>query len=401
MKLLVICVFYPPLNSSAAIQINHLVEELASQGNIIEVITPDSATKKDVVIERKRNIKIMRFSNGKITDTSLFKRALNEFIMPFRIIFNIIKNSVKIQKNDGIICWSPSIFFTPLIIYLKLKNNCKCYLILRDIFPKWAKDLKIIKNQIIYHIFNLFFLSQCYFADIIGVQSEGNKKFIPKQIFFKKNKIDVLYNWYKPSFKNINSKIKLSNTILKNKKVFIHAGNIGLAQGFEIFINLAADLQKNDDIGFLFIGRGSEFESMKSIAKKRGIINILFHEEIDNSQIMDLYDQCSYGLVILDRRHKTHNIPGKFLSYLHAGLPIFALVNEDNDLISMINKNNLGFASCNFDTNFLKKELINISNKINSEKIFKEKNKRFAKDLFSVKKASIQIISELNKIRKY
>ena len=139
---------------------------------------------------------------------------------------------------------------------------------------------------------------------------------------------------------------------------------------------------------------------MKSITKKRGINNVLFHEEIDNSQIMDLYDQCSCGLVILDRRHKTHNIPGKFLSYLHAGLPIFALVNEDNDLISMVNENNLGFASCNFDVNFLKKELINISNRINSGKNFKQKNKKFAKELFNVKKAASQIISELTTIRK-
>ena len=94
MKLVVICVFYPPLNSSAAVQINHLVEELALQGNIIEVITPDSSTKKDFVIERKKNIKIMRFSNGMITDTSVFKRALNEFFMTFRMIFTIIKKTL-------------------------------------------------------------------------------------------------------------------------------------------------------------------------------------------------------------------------------------------------------------------------------------------------------------------
>ena len=397
MKLVVICVFYPPLNSSAAVQINHLVEELALQGNIIEVITPDSSTKKDFVIETKKNIKIMRFSNGMITDTSLFKRAFNEFIMPFRIIFTIIKNSVKFQKNDGIICWSPSIFFTPLIIYLKLINNCKCYLILRDIFPKWAKDLKIIQNQFTYQILYLFFLFQCYFADIIGVQSYGNKKFIPKKIFFKRNKIEVLNNWYKPNFNTIKSDIKLSDTILKNKKVFIHAGNIGLAQGFEVVLNLAKEVQKNNDIGFLFIGRGSEFESMKSIAKKRGIINVLFHEEIDNSQIMNLYKQCSCGLVILDRRHRTHNIPGKFLSYLHAGLPIFALVNKDNDLISLINKNNLGFASSNFDINFLKKKLIDISKKLVSDKNFKRRNQKIANDLFNVKKAANQIIGEFKK----
>ena len=135
MKLVVICVFYPPLNSSAAIQLNHLVEELALKGNIIEVITPDSSAKKDFIVEKKKNIKIMRFRNGKITDTSLVKRTLNEFIMPFRIIFTMIRNSIKMQKNDGIICWSPSIFFTPLIIYLKLINNCKSYLI-PEIFSK-------------------------------------------------------------------------------------------------------------------------------------------------------------------------------------------------------------------------------------------------------------------------
>ena len=100
MKLAVICVCYPPLNSSAAIQINHLVEELAFQGNMIEVIIPDSSTKKDFIIESKTNIKIIRFKNGKITDTSLFKRALNEFIMPFRIIYIIIKNSLKSKHQS-------------------------------------------------------------------------------------------------------------------------------------------------------------------------------------------------------------------------------------------------------------------------------------------------------------
>ena len=290
MKLLVICVFYPPLNSSAAIQINHLVKELASQGNIIKVITPDSSAKRDFILEKKKNIEIMRFRNGKMTDTTLINRALNEFVMPFRIIITIIKNSLNLKKNDGIICWSPSIFFTPLIIYLKLINNCKCYLILRDIFPRWAKDLKIIKNQFIYKIFDLFFLSQCYFSDVIGVQSEGNKKFIPNKILFKQNKIEVLNNWYEPNFNDLkkNIEINLSKTVLKNKKVFVHAGNIGLAQGFEILLNLAEEVQSNSDIGFLFIGRGSKFERMKNIAKQKRILNVVFHKEIDNSHIMDL-----------------------------------------------------------------------------------------------------------------
>ena len=71
MNLTFICVFYPPINSSAAVQVNHLVEELARQGHYVEVITPDSTIKKPYSFERKKNIKIMRFNHGRCKKVSL------------------------------------------------------------------------------------------------------------------------------------------------------------------------------------------------------------------------------------------------------------------------------------------------------------------------------------------
>ena len=267
MRLTIVSVFYPPINSSASIQVNNLVDELANQGHIIEVITPDFSIKDSITYEKKKNIRILRFKNGKMTDISLFKRALNEFFMPFRIILTILNKSVNIQKSDGIIWWSPSIFFSPLVIFLKFKNKCRCYLILRDIFPKWAKDLKLIKNIFVYSFFNIFYNLQCLVSDYIGVQAEGNKKFIPKNYFVKKTTIEVLNNWYTPNLRNNECEIDLSKTILKKKKVFIHAGNIGMAQGFNTIINVAEKLKDNKNIGFLFIGRGSQFEMMKKLSK--------------------------------------------------------------------------------------------------------------------------------------
>ena len=38
----------------------------------------------------------------------------------------------------------------------------------------------------------------------------------------------------------------------------------------------------------------------------------------------------------LDPRHKTHNIPGKFLTYMQAGLPVLASINPGNDLMQLI-----------------------------------------------------------------
>ena len=393
MNLTLICVFYPPINSSAAVQVHHLVEELARQGHYVEVITPDSTITKPYAFEREKNIKIMRFNHGRMTDISLVKRAINEFLMPFKIIYLIYKNSIKLEKSNGIIWWSPSIFFTPLIIYLKIINKCSCYLILRDIFPKWAKDLKIIKNGIIYQFFNLFFLIQCFFSDIIAVQSEGNRKFIPRKIMFKKNNVTVLNNWYSPNSNNQICPINLSKTILKKKKVFVHAGNIGLAQGFEILMNVVEKLKNNDEIGFLFIGRGSQFQKMRNIASEKSISNVLFYEQIENKQIMSLYKQCHYGIVILDRRHKTHNIPGKLLSYLHAGLPVFALVNPKNDLIPFINKKKVGIATSIFEEDQIMKSILNLSNLTNLDFEINKRCIKVAKEYFDTTKIANQILN--------
>lgn len=50
--------------------------------------------------------------------------------------------------------------------------------------------------------------------------------------------------------------------------------------------------------------------------ERRALDNVVFFDEIDPDEIPGLYSPCHVGLVALDPRHKTHNIPGKFLTYI-------------------------------------------------------------------------------------
>jgi hypothetical protein len=47
----------------------------------------------------------------------------------------------------------------------------------------------------------------------------------------------------------------------------------------------------------------------------------------------------------LSTGHKSHNIPGKFISYLEASLPVAACVNPGNDLVQIIEQEKLGFVA--------------------------------------------------------
>lgn len=119
---------------------------------------------------------------------------------------------------------------------------------------------------------------------------------------------------------------------------------MGIAQGMDIFLALAEDLKCRADLGFLFVGRGSEVPRLRAEAEKRGLTNALFLNEVDPSEMPGLLAQCKVGMLALDPRHKTHNIPGKFLTYLHAGLPVLARVNKGTDLAHLMEVEDVGRA---------------------------------------------------------
>ena len=68
----------------------------------------------------------------------------------------------------------------------------------------------------------------------------------------------------------------------------------------------------------------------------------------------------TFGLISLNSLHKTHNIPGKFMSYMQAGLPTLSILNMGNDLIDIINNNNVGLAITSTEDN----SLINAANQV-------------------------------------
>jgi hypothetical protein len=92
----------------------------------------------------------------------------------------------------------------------------------------------------------------------------------------------------------------------------------------------------------LFVGRSRDAIRLKASAQNRGFNNVLFFDEIHPDDIPDLNAHCHVGIVSLDPRHKSHNIPGKFLTYMQSCLPVLANVNSGNDLSGLIRDERVG-----------------------------------------------------------
>jgi glycosyltransferase involved in cell wall biosynthesis len=254
---------------------------------------------------------------------------------------NLRKSSLAQERWDGVVWYSPSVFHGPLVNALKKASGCKGYLIIRDIFPEWAVDIGLMGRGLPYRFFDAVARYQYFLANVIGVQTHGNQRYFDKWMRQPDRKLEVLQNWLgRPSQSRCS--IRVDETALVGRKVFVYSGNMGVAQGMDIFLDLAAKMQSRSDVGFLFVGRGSESARLKAAAQSRQLDNVVFFNEIDPDEIPDLYAQCDAGIVALDSRNKSHNIPGKFIAYIQSGLPVLANINGGNDLAQMIRDERVG-----------------------------------------------------------
>jgi glycosyltransferase involved in cell wall biosynthesis len=371
-----------------------LAREFAAQGHEPVMLVPDGTLKETWVLETMDGIKVLRVRALPIRDINHLWRTFTEFVLPWAMLYGLRRSPLKSWRWDAVVWYSPSIFFGPLVRALKRESKCRSYLILRDIFPDWAVDLGLLKRGAAYRVFKQIERQQHDAADVIGIQAPSNREYLTHLEHDPKMSMEVLWNWLAPA-PNKGCSINVASTPLAGRTIFVYAGNMGVAQGVDVLLDLAVRLKNRPDIGFLFVGRGSEVPRLRATAANRALENILFYDEIDSEEIPSLLSQCDVGLLVLDPRHRTHNIPGKFLAYLQSGVPVLARINTNNDLVGLIENEGVGHVDLGGSLDSLQA----LAEKMADDRIERERmavrGRSLAQKLFSPTTAVKQIVESL------
>lgn len=397
LKIALVVPVFPPYISSASQQINDLAIQLNENRYSVTIFVPTPNIKKSF-IEKLDGVSVIRLKTFQSIDTNYFIRFFSEFITPFLMIKQSKLLKLNVSDFGGIVWYSPSIFLFHFVKFLKKNSNCKSYLILRDIFPEWILNLNLISKNLPYYFLKFIEKKQYLLADNIGIQSKKD------ELYFRNNfpkispKVELLHNWLS-LHKKKKCTIDINKTKLAKRKIFLYAGNIGVAQNLDIFIELAKILNFRADIGFIFVGRGSEKTKLENQVLNSNLSNTLFYNEIHPDEMYDLYKQSFFGIVCLDKRHKTNNVPGKFISYISSGLPVFAIVNPGNDLRNTINKKKVGYATSNYNINHLLRKIIYLIDHINI-KAYENNCKSLYYANYLPSLAAMQITNKFNTIKK-
>lgn len=392
MEIVLISDSFPPLRTSGAVQLRDLAREMHSQGHSVTVLVPAARAQQPYQEEDMGGIRVLRLRTLSMKDVGYLHRTVAEALMPFFMLCNL--RATTPLRADGIIWYSPSIFHTPLVRALARRSGARAYLIIRDMFPEWALDTGLLANGPVFWIFR--WIARCQFraADVIGVQTPGNLAYLQKLDAARNSRIEVLENWLAPAAE-VPCQIRVDQGPLSGRRIIVYAGNMGLAQGPDAVFELIRRMQPRRDVGFLFVGRGSARDLLQKQALDMELDNVAFHDEIDPNAIVDLYRQCDAGLVCLDHRHRSHNIPGKFLTYLQSGLPVMAMVNGNNDLIGIIEEAKVGVACDSRDADAAERQLTHLLDGMIGQPDLPQRCRDLFAARFSAKRAAVQIIEAL------
>lgn len=396
MRLLFVIDDYLPDSTRVGAKMAHdLAKGLIAAGHDVIVLMPSATV--DIVLQKEAfdGVPVWRFRNGAIKDVHHAKRLFNEFSLS-RSAWRAIKNEPGLNAIDGIIYYSPSIFWGKLVAQLKRRLNKPAYLILRDMFPQWVIDAGMIKEHSMLARFLRYFERKCYKpADAIGLMSPRNLELFEQDNTYPN--MHVLQNWTSVLKGDVLQASGLREELgLQDKVIYFYGGNIGHAQDMANLMRLAKGMQQHDAAHFLFVGQGDEVELINQLAKEWQLTNYTYLPSVSQERFQEILAQIDVGLFSLHRDHSAHNFPGKLLGYMANSLPILGSVNADNDLTDIVNDAGAGMVYVNGEDHKLLAAAEALLESVEKRESFGQNAHELMHQQFSTESAVSTIVEYLN-----
>ena len=348
-----------------------LLRKFHNEGHEVFVVCPIERREKRRTHIIKENMgTILNIKTFNLQKTNLVEKGLGILSIEFQYL-SAIKKYYKNEKFDLILYSTPPITFSKVINYIKKRDGAYSYLLLKDIFPQNAVDMKMIKNNGMLHkIFKSKEKKLYNLSDTIGCMSPANVDFIlTHNPEIESSKVEVNPNSIEPNIFEYTEEqkrvIRNKYGVPLNKKVLVYGGNLGKPQGLD-FLLQTIEKSSNENAFFLIIGDGTEYNKMDSWFKNNKPTNAKLLKRLTKEDYDTLLVSCDVGLIYLHPDFSIPNFPSRLLSYLEMKMPVIAATDCNTDIGDIIETANCGFKVVSGD---IKKMNQFIAELINNDKL--------------------------------
>lgn len=356
MNILFLDAYYEPETIAYTHLEKDLIEGLISDGHRINIICPTPTRGIDEETRKKyKNKKNEKKYSGSVTVKRFMapQEGKNPLGRAFRYFWcNFRTYQIAVKNKDIDIVFSNS---TPptqgalsalVARRLSKKNRKKVPFLynLQDIFPDSLVNSNLThKGSILWKIGRkLEKFTYCHADKIIVISQSFKKNLLAKGV--PEKKIEIISNWI--DLESVHPVERKNNKLIDEfgldpQKFFVvYAGNFGAAQGADIVIKAAMELQKYKDIQFVIFGGGPYFEDAKK--QTENLDNVFIHELMPQDRISEVYSLGDIALITCKKGTGQAGMPSKTWSIMACNVPIVASFDVGSDLADIIKDSGAG-----------------------------------------------------------
>lgn len=327
-----------------------LLRFFRNKGHKVSVVCQrERRFKHNTEIETEHGIQVLRVKTGNITKTNVFEKGMSTLLISYQFK-RAIRKYFKNQKFDIILYSTPPITIDTTVSYVKKRDDSFSYLMLKDIFPQNALDIKVLSNYGLGGLLTKYFFhreKKLYLtSDIIGCMSAANTRFIlDNNPYIDQNKVEICPNTIDP----ITKKGKDTNALREifglpqNKLIFVYGGNFGKPQNVDFIVEILKNSKKEFNCHFVMCGSGTEFYKIRNVAKIIDKSFVTIFDSLSKNEYNELLAACDVGLIFLDYRFTIPNFPSRILDYMNHSLPVLASTDSNTDIGKVIVEGDFGW----------------------------------------------------------
>ncbi|WP_395051207.1 glycosyltransferase family 4 protein [Flavobacterium sp.] len=343
-----------------------LLRKFSEEGDEVFIVCPsERRDKKPTHLYKEKGLTILNVRTFNLQKTNVIEKGIGTLAIEYQYL-QAIKKYFSKTKFDLLLYSTPPITFSKVIDYIKKRDNAFSYLLLKDIFPQNAVDMKMITEGSLLHKMFLSKERRLYeLSDVIGCMSEANKKYLAlHHPEINTEKVEVNPNSITPVvfIQTTEEKraIQKKYGLPVDKKIFVYGGNLGKPQGIDFLIETIAT-NTNPFVFFLIVGSGTEYIRIHKWFQNQQPKNALLFEGLPKQEYDLVLKACDVGMIFLHSDFTIPNFPSRLLSYLEMKMPVIAATDANTDIGSEIKKNKCGYAVLSGDILRMQKAIDEIS----------------------------------------
>lgn len=291
-----------------------------------------------------------------------YKRSL------YRIISFIYWHKVSfvvglfLKRPDIILTPSPPLSSGLLSILLARLKRSKTIYNVQEIYPDLLINLGHLNNSFLIKLLKKL---ERFVYDgsnaVTTIDREFYNTILPR--IKEKKKLSIIHNFVNTDLYNLNTSVKLPLEFKNSsKKVnMLYAGNIGLAQEWNLVLDLAKEI-KDDPITIWIIGEGVKKGYLASKIKNHKLSNVKLLPYQDRKYMPAINLFADFHFITMNKRTENEGFPSKVYSIMASGKPILVVSSENTPIISFLKETKAAELVLDHSLNGFKDAVLKLAN---------------------------------------